>query len=76
MDPIVEFFNGATADELQTMQGCSKKKVEHIIKLRPFDDWDDLVGVLLCGMVYRILKPGKIGDFQNNFRRPWKGPWI
>ena len=45
-DPIVTFFNEALSDELTSMQGCSKKKAEAIIAIRPFQDWQDLVAKL------------------------------
>jgi len=41
--PVLEFFNVATVDELTMMNGCSRKKAEAIIKMRPFADWDELV---------------------------------
>jgi len=41
--PVLEFFNVATVDELTTMNGCSRKKAEIIVKMRPFSDWEELV---------------------------------
>jgi len=41
--PVLEFFNVATVDELTMMNGCSRKKAEAIVKMRPFADWDELV---------------------------------
>ena len=41
--PVLEFFNVATVDELTMMNGCSRKKAEAIIKMRPFADWEELV---------------------------------
>jgi len=41
--PVLEFFNVATIDELTMMNGCSRKKAEAVIKMRPFDNWDELV---------------------------------
>ena len=40
---LLDFFNNATVHELMTMNGCSEKKAEVIVAVRPFDDWDDLV---------------------------------
>jgi len=42
-EPILDFFNVATIDELTMMNGCSRKKAEAIIKMRPFADWEELV---------------------------------
>ena len=41
--PIVGFFNEAMTEELMSMQGCSKKKAQQIMAVRPFTNWDDLV---------------------------------
>lgn len=40
---VLDFFQTATAIELQLMATCSKKKAEGIIELRPFKGWIDLV---------------------------------
>jgi len=40
---VLEFFNVATVDELTLMNGCSRKKAEAVIKMRPFADWEELV---------------------------------
>ncbi len=40
---VLNFFNSATDRELSCIQGCSKKKVEAIVELRPYDGWGDLV---------------------------------
>jgi len=40
---VFDFFNEGTAQELVCIQGCSKKKVENIFELRPFESWRDLV---------------------------------
>ena len=42
-EPILDFFNTAQSDELATLNGCSKKKADLLITLRPFESWDDLV---------------------------------
>eukprot|EP00057_Strongylocentrotus_purpuratus_P018433 XP_011672907.1 PREDICTED: SWI/SNF-related matrix-associated actin-dependent regulator of chromatin subfamily A containing DEAD/H box 1 [Strongylocentrotus purpuratus] len=39
----VSFFNDATAEEMISIDGCSKGKAEKIISIRPFDDFADLV---------------------------------
>ena len=48
---VLEFFNVATVDELTMMNGCSRKKAEAVIKMRPFDDWEALVRVKLLELV-------------------------
>ena len=40
---VLKFFNEATDHELTGIQGCNKKKVQEIIKQRPFEGWVDLV---------------------------------
>lgn len=40
---VLEFLQKATPNELQLMASCSKKKVEALIELRPFNSWTDLV---------------------------------
>ena len=40
---VLNFFNNGTNHELAAIQGCSKKKVENIVELRPFTGWGDLV---------------------------------
>jgi len=40
---VLKFFNEATEPELVAIQGCSKKKVQDIMQLRPYDGWLDLV---------------------------------
>ena len=40
---VLKFFSEGTEQELACIQGCSKKKVENIIDLRPFEGWTDLV---------------------------------
>jgi len=40
---VLDFFNVATVDELTVMNGCSRKKAEAIVKMRPFNDWEQLV---------------------------------
>jgi hypothetical protein len=39
----LDFFNDALPQELACVQGCSKKKADSIVKLRPFAGWNDLV---------------------------------
>ena len=38
-----DFFNKGLPQELACIQGCSKKKVESILELRPYLAWSDLV---------------------------------
>lgn len=42
-DNFLQFFEEATVEELTALPGCSKKKAEAIIKLRPFQDYETLV---------------------------------
>lgn len=53
--PVLEFFNVATVDELTMMNGCSRKKAEVIIKMRPFDDWDELVWLNVFVMHMQLI---------------------
>ena len=54
------FYNEATVHELNAVPGCSKKKVDIILGVRPFEDWNDLVSslvniirMILIGCIYR-----------------------
>ncbi|CAB1318437.1 unnamed protein product, partial [Coregonus sp. 'balchen'] len=40
------FFQEASPDELSLISGCSVKKAQRIVALRPFNKWEDLVTVL------------------------------
>ena len=40
---VFDFFNEGQPAELAGIQGCSKKKVESILELRPYTSWQDLV---------------------------------
>ena len=40
---VFDFFNEGQPAELAAIQGCSKKKVESILELRPYTSWQDLV---------------------------------
>jgi len=40
---VLTFFNDGGDQELTGIQGCNKKKVIEIVKLRPFEGWVDLV---------------------------------
>jgi len=40
---VLKFFNEGGEQEMTGIQGCNKKKVLEIIKLRPFEGWVDLV---------------------------------
>ncbi|RUS74062.1 hypothetical protein EGW08_018169 [Elysia chlorotica] len=42
-DNFLHFFEEATIEELSAMPGCSKKKAELIMSLRPFKTWDNLI---------------------------------
>lgn len=43
---VLKFFQEASPEELGSIPGCSKKKIEAIINLRPFSKWIDLVCIL------------------------------
>lgn len=40
---VLQFFNEASVGELAAIGGCSKKKAEVVVQLRPFTDWADIV---------------------------------
>lgn len=40
---IVKFFQTASVDEMSLISGCSVKKAQKILELRPFDSWKSLV---------------------------------
>ncbi|XP_070759920.1 SWI/SNF-related matrix-associated actin-dependent regulator of chromatin subfamily A containing DEAD/H box 1A [Enoplosus armatus] len=42
---ILTFFQDASIDELSLIPGCSVKKAQKIVELRPFDRWQSLVDV-------------------------------
>uniref|UniRef100_A0A7N8XIW3 DNA helicase n=1 Tax=Mastacembelus armatus TaxID=205130 RepID=A0A7N8XIW3_9TELE len=42
---IIKFFQNASIDELSLIPGCSVKKAQKIVELRPFDSWESLVEV-------------------------------
>lgn len=44
---VLQFFNEASVGELAAIGGCSKKKAEVLVQLRPFADWADIVSVLI-----------------------------
>ena len=39
---VLNFFNTGNPPELAAIQGCSKKKIELILKMRPYESWGDL----------------------------------
>ena len=47
MVAILSFFNDCSLQELTSVPTMSAKKAEKIIKMRPFDSWNDLVRMLL-----------------------------
>uniref|UniRef100_A0A8C7V3V9 DNA helicase n=1 Tax=Oncorhynchus mykiss TaxID=8022 RepID=A0A8C7V3V9_ONCMY len=40
---ILRFFQEASLDELSLISGCSAKKAQRIVELRPFNEWENLV---------------------------------
>lgn len=51
---ILDFFQKATVDELTLIAGCSVKKAQKIIELRPYKTWSDLRKRPLCGAAHRV----------------------
>lgn len=45
---ILAFFQDASLDELSLISGCSIKKAQKIVELRPFDSWQSLVRGRIC----------------------------
>lgn len=45
---ILTFFQEATIDELSLISGCSIKKAQKIVELRPYDTWQSLVRECVC----------------------------
>ncbi|KAK3565777.1 hypothetical protein QTP86_015040 [Hemibagrus guttatus] len=41
-EQILQFFQEASVDELTLISGCSLKKAQKIISLRPFNTWEDV----------------------------------
>uniref|UniRef100_A0A8C7UT64 DNA helicase n=1 Tax=Oncorhynchus mykiss TaxID=8022 RepID=A0A8C7UT64_ONCMY len=47
---ILRFFQEASLDELSLISGCSAKKAQRIVELRPFNEWENLVrGIMNSG---------------------------
>uniref|UniRef100_A0A3P9HKK4 DNA helicase n=1 Tax=Oryzias latipes TaxID=8090 RepID=A0A3P9HKK4_ORYLA len=46
---ILQFFQDASIDELTLISGCSIKKAQRIVELRPFDTWEMLCDVFHKG---------------------------
>lgn len=42
---VVKFFQTASVDEMSLISGCSVKKAQKIVELRPFDSWRSLVRI-------------------------------
>ncbi len=40
---VLKFFNKASPHEMVGIEGCSKKKVEFLVRMRPYEGWGDLV---------------------------------
>eukprot|EP00095_Tigriopus_kingsejongensis_P007896 maker-scaffold1406_size42870-snap-gene-0.11 protein:Tk07896 transcript:maker-scaffold1406_size42870-snap-gene-0.11-mRNA-1 annotation:"low quality protein: swi snf-related matrix-associated actin-dependent regulator of chromatin subfamily a containing dead h box 1-like" len=45
---VLKFFETANEHELACIQGCSKKKVVFVLKMRPLEGWGDLVRKILA----------------------------
>lgn len=48
---VLQFFNEASVGEFAAIGGCSKKKAEMLVQLRPFTDWNDIVSALCHQLV-------------------------
>ncbi|KAM4745184.1 SWI/SNF-related matrix-associated actin-dependent regulator of chromatin subfamily A containing DEAD/H box 1A [Anableps anableps] len=48
-EEILAFFQDASIDELSLIAGCSVKKAQRIVELRPFDSWESLWDVFHKG---------------------------
>ncbi|KAJ8287081.1 hypothetical protein GJAV_G00047440 [Gymnothorax javanicus] len=48
-DRILGFFQEASLDDLSLIAGCSAKKAQKIVDLRPFKTWEDLVQAFTRG---------------------------
>ncbi|XP_054895897.1 SWI/SNF-related matrix-associated actin-dependent regulator of chromatin subfamily A containing DEAD/H box 1A isoform X2 [Poeciliopsis prolifica] len=48
-DEMLAFFQDATIDELSLISGCSVKKAQRIVELRPFNSWESLWDVFHKG---------------------------
>lgn len=55
---VLKFFQEASAEELGSIPGCSKKKIEAIMNLRPFNKWLDLVSFIIINC--QLLSLGAI----------------
>lgn len=44
---ILWFFYEASPVELSLISGCSVKKAQRIVELRPFNEWEDLVSGIM-----------------------------
>lgn len=51
---VFEFLNTSNLNELSLLNGCSQKKAEAIIALRPFKGWLDMVITLLTFVFNQI----------------------
>lgn len=46
-EQILQFFQDASVDEMTLISGCSLKRAQKIISLRPFNTWKDVVRVFI-----------------------------
>lgn len=49
-EQILQFFQDASVDELCLISGCSLKKAQKIISLRPFNTWEDVVRLFISNI--------------------------
>uniref|UniRef100_A0A673YZ33 SNF2 related chromatin remodeling ATPase with DExD box 1a n=1 Tax=Salmo trutta TaxID=8032 RepID=A0A673YZ33_SALTR len=54
-DQILHFFQEASLDELSLIAGCSLKKGQKIVELRPFAVWQDLSRCIKNGLSAELL---------------------
>lgn len=64
---IVKFFQNASIDELSLIAGCSIKKAQKIVELRPFDDWQSLVRTCVFHLIdfIRVISSCKKKGFAH-----------
>lgn len=55
-EQILQFFQDASVDEMTLISGCSLKRAQKIISLRPFNTWKDVVRVFTkCATIKTML---------------------
>uniref|UniRef100_A0A8C2WHC0 DNA helicase n=1 Tax=Cyclopterus lumpus TaxID=8103 RepID=A0A8C2WHC0_CYCLU len=57
---MLNFFRDASIDELSLIAGCSVKKAQKILELRPFESWQSLLFVKANGLSESLLLGCKV----------------